>query len=201
MATPAGPALAPIYGAQGARSEDNWDMAEFQASAVGSTTSGVPLASFGFHRFTGSAPNLLVPVRADVGCPDPNQVSKLSFVFQTGDDDLRGGNDNLNIAIRFTDGKMQVEKNVNQSARWPDGSTHGVAITLNQPVPREQIAEVILETTFAGGFNGDNWNMNSVQITAITGKGSNLPIASSGFHRFSADPTGPKARRLTIPVK
>jgi hypothetical protein len=201
LSTPAGPALAPIYAAQGAKSEDNWDMAEFQASAIGNNVSGVPVASFGFHRFTGSAPDLLVPVRSDVGCPDPDQVNKLSFVFQTGDDDLRGGNDNLNIVVRFADGKTQLEKNVNQRARWADGSAHGVVITLNQPVPRVQIAGVILETTFSGGANGDNWNMNSVQIVAMTEKGSNFPIASSGFHRFSADPTGPKARRLTIPIK
>ena len=44
LATPAGPALAPIYAAQGVKSEDNWDMAEFQASAIGNN---VPIASFG----------------------------------------------------------------------------------------------------------------------------------------------------------
>jgi hypothetical protein len=201
LATPVGPALAPIYAAQGARSEDNWDMAEFQASAVSDNLAALPVASFGFHRFTGSAPNLLIPARPNLACPDPNQVSKLSFVFQTGDDDLRGGNDNLDVEIRFTDGKMQVEKNVNQTARWADGSAHGVSISLNQPVPKEQIASVVLETTFAGGYNGDNWNMNSVQINALTEKGSSSPIASFGFHRFSADPTGPKARRLTVPIK
>ena len=201
LATPAGPALAPIYAAQGVKSEDNWDMAEFQASAIGNNVSGVPIAFFGFHRFTGSNPNLSVPASPDVGCPDPNQVNKLSFVFQTGNDDLRGGNDNLNIAIRFADGRVQVEKNVNQSARWADGSAHSVAIALNQPVLRDQIAGVILETTFGGGSSGDNWNMNSVQIAAITEKGTNFPIATSGFHRFSADLTGPNTRRLTISVK
>lgn len=201
LATPAGPALAPIYAAQGVKSEDNWDMAEFQANAIGNNFSGVPIASFGSHRFTGSEPDLLIRAMPDVGCPDPNQVNKLSFMFQTGNDDLRGGNDNLNIAIRFADGRVQVEKNVNQGARWADGSAHGVAIALNQPVPRDQIAGVILETTFGGGSNGDNWNMNSVQIAAITEKGTNFPIATSGFHRFSADLTGPKARRWTISVK
>jgi hypothetical protein len=201
LATPAGPALAPIYVAQGMQSEDNWDMAEFQATAIGSNfPNGIPIASFGFHRFTGSVPDLSIAARPDVGCPDPNQVSKLSFVFQTGNDDLRGGNDNLNVAIRFADGKAQVEKNVNQSVRWADGSTHGVVISLNQPVPQDQIKAVTLETTFWGGWKGDNWNMNSVQITAVTEQGKSFPMATSGFHRFSADPTGPKARRLDIPV-
>ena len=201
LATPAGPALAPVFAAQGTRSEDNWDMAEFQASAIGNSFSGLPIASFGFHRFTGSVPDLLITARPDVSCPDPNQINKLSFVFQTGNDDLRGGSDNLNIAIRFANGGVQLEKNVKQGKRWADGSPNGVVIALNQPVTREQIASVVLETTFGGGSGGDNWNMNSVQITATTEKGTNLPIASSGFHRFSADTTGPKARSLTIPVK
>jgi hypothetical protein len=47
---------------------------------------------------------------------------------------------------------------------------------------------------------GDNWNMNSVQITAVTANGKIVPLATSGFHRFSADPAGPNARRLEIPI-
>jgi hypothetical protein len=39
-----------------------------------------------------------------------------------------------------------------------------------KPVLRDQIAGVILETTFNGGSNDDNWNMNSEQIVAITEK-------------------------------
>jgi hypothetical protein len=85
--------------------------------------------------------------------------------------------------------------------RWEDGSTHGGDIALNKPVARSQLEAVTLETTFWGSWKGDNWNMNSVQITAVTEEGKSFPIATSGFHRFSADPTGPKARRLEIPVK
>jgi hypothetical protein len=201
-ATPvAGPALAPIYAAQGIKSEDNWDMAEFQASAVGTNfPNGIPIASFGSHRFTGTVQDLSVPTRPDVGCPDPSDIVKLSFAFHTGNDDLRGGNDNLNLAIRFADGKVQLEKNINQSMRWADGSTHGVVVVLNQPVPRNQIVAVMLETAFTGGASGDNWNMNSVQITAVTANGKIVPLATSGFHRFSADPAGPNARRLEIPI-
>jgi len=43
--------------AEGVQSEDNWDMMEFQAFGLAKTTN-VPIASFGFHRFTGSNPTL-----------------------------------------------------------------------------------------------------------------------------------------------
>ncbi|MCU1249633.1 MAG: hypothetical protein JWQ49_2662 [Edaphobacter sp.] len=200
LATPAGPALAPIYAAQGVKSEDNWDMGEFQASAIGNNVSGVPIASFGFHRFTGSNPNLSIPARLDVGCPAENQVSKLVFAFGTGDDDLRGGNDNLNITIHFADGTTQFEPNVNHGQRWADGSTNGAEVLLNRPVTIDQIKTITLSDTFTGGSGGDNWNMNSMQVDAWANSVSHR-IAQFGFHRFSADSSGPKAKELTIRLK
>jgi hypothetical protein len=197
MATPAGPVLAPIYAAQGVQSEDNWDMAELQAFALGPNHTNVPIASFGMHRFTGSDPALEVNARPDVGCSDANEVRKITLTFQTGNDDLRGGNDNLNVILHFADGTTQFEPNVNHSERWADGSTHGAEVLLNQPVPMDQITAVTLATTFQGGPGGDNWNMDSVQITADDTR----PLARYGFYRFSADWSGPKAKELTIPLK
>jgi hypothetical protein len=46
----------------------------------------------------------------------------------------------------------------------------------------------------------DNWNMNSMQVEATVNSVSQR-IAQFGFHRFSADSSGPKAKELTIPVK
>jgi hypothetical protein len=49
-----------------------------------------------------------------------------------------------------------------------------------------------------------NWVIKGVVVITCwrwTGeKGTNFQIATSGFHRFSADQTGPKARRLTISI-
>jgi hypothetical protein len=160
----------------------------------------VPIASFGFHRFTGSNPNLSIPARPDVSCPAENQVNKLVFTFWTGDDDLRGGNDNLNITIHFADGTTQFEPNVNHGQRWADGSTKGTEVLLNRPVTIDQIKTITLSDTFTGGSGGDNWNMNSMQVDAWVNSVSRR-IAQFGFHRFSADWSGPKAKELTIPVQ
>jgi len=196
----AGPMLAPIYAAQGIKSEDNWDMAEFQAFALGNGTK-VPIASFGLHRFTGSDPSLDINAQPGVGCPSKNQVTRISFTFTTADDDLRGGKDNLNIAILFADGTSQFEPNVNHNQNWPNGSTKGTEILLNRAVTIDQIRGFTLSDTFTGGSGGDNWNMASMQADAVLADGSYRTIAQSGFHRFSADSSGPKAKELTIRVK
>jgi hypothetical protein len=45
-------------------------------------------------------------------------------------------------------------------------------------------------------MNSDNWNMESVEIRA-----DGRPVTTYGFHRFSADWSGPSARELTVPIK
>lgn len=196
-ATPAGPLLAPVFAAQGAQTEDNWDMAELQAFALGKGVN-VPVASSGFHRFTGSNPSFDVDAQPGVSCPAGNQVRSISFTFSTADDDLRGGNDNLNITILFTDGSSQAATNVNHSQSWPNGSKKGAEILLNRVVTIDQIRGFTLEDTFTGGSGGDNWNMASMQAEAVLADGSYRTIAKSGFHRFSADWSGPKAKQISI---
>lgn len=198
-ATPTGPALAPIYLAEGVQSEDNWDMAELQAFGL-AKGSNVPIASFGFHRFTGSNPSLDIDAHPGTGCPSGSQVTAISFTFKTSDDDLRGGNDNLNITVLFVDGTSQPEPNVNHSQNWPNGSTKGAEVQLNRPTDMSKIRGFMLEDTFTGGSGGDNWNMASMQADAILADGSHHTIANFGFHRFSADWSGPKAKQITIPA-
>ncbi len=204
------PALTPSPGqpldpvlsaAAGVKTEDNWDMAEVQASGIGNNGySSIPIASFGPHRFTGSQPSLDINARHDIACSGAGEVTALNFTFRTGNDDLRGGHDNLNIAIHFANGTSQAETNANQSQRWADGTTHQVSVVLNQPVTIDQIKSATLETTFTGGSGGDNWNMDSVDIAAFV-DGKLQHVGTSGFHRFSADWTGPKAKTLTVPIK
>jgi hypothetical protein len=127
-------------------------------------------------------------------------VSQLQLRFRTGNDDLRGGQNNLNVEIDFADGTMQFEPNVNHGQRWADGSSHGAEVLLNRPVTVDQIKTITLSDTFTSGSGGDNWNMNSMQVEATVNSVSQR-IAQFGFHRFSADSSGPKAKELTIPVK
>ena len=125
-------------------------------------------------------------------------VGLLNLRITTGKDDLRGGNDNLNVTIHFADGTSQAEANVNHSQNWANGSVKGADILLNRPVSIDQIRGITLATTFIGGPAGDNWKMASMQADASLADGTYHTIAKSGFHRFSADWSGASAREITI---
>jgi len=69
---------------------------------------------------------------------------------------------------------------------------------LNRLVTIDQIRGFTVSDTFSGGSGGDNWNMASMRADAVFADGSYHTIAKSGFHRFSADWSGPKAKEITI---
>lgn len=175
----------------GGLSGDNWDMKSVSVRAIGG---GIPsqLASSGSFRFTGEKKQLTIPV--NTAPATPGQVTKLVLEMRTGGDDLRGGNDNLNIETLFKDNRSQKNQNVNDGKRWADNTTNSVTITLDRPVPVSDIKGIKLSTTFSGGGGGDNWNMDKLSVRAV-GSGVNRLIATYGSYRF----TGEK-KHLTIPA-
>lgn len=138
-------------------------------------------------------------------------ATRLRLRFATSNDDLRGGQDNLNIVVYFTSGGYQITPNVNHSQNWPNNSVNIVDIWLNRPVPPNELRAVRLVHIADGGFNltnlpelatpaapiaiaqafqsPDNWNMADMQVSAI-GNGVGARIANHGFHRFTgSDPS------------
>ena len=102
--------------------------------------------------------------------PSRQPIDKLRLWIRTGDDDLRGGKDNLNVTIHYKNGRTQLVKNVNRSTRWKDNTLNSVDLNLNSKIyNHSDITKVVLQTTFSGGMGGDNWNMNSLHIQAIKG--------------------------------
>lgn len=177
----------------GGLSGDNWDMSGLDIRVIGGGFDNT-IKHVGFHRFTGSDKQLIVPIN-DAPPSLPGQATKLVFDIRTGGDDLRGGNDNLNILTSFSDGHSQSEDNANHSSKWDNNTTHSVTIVLNKPVVPDLIASVQLSTTFSGGMGGDNWNMDSVTVTAV-GNGVNKVIAKYGAKRFTGSD---KQLNLKIP--
>lgn len=172
------------------KSEDNWDMAQMKAIAVGTGTAVI--ASAGPYRFTGSAPSLSVAVTPPASC-EAGDITQLRLTFFTGSDDLRGGNDNLNVIVHYRDGSPdQFEGNVNHNGGWGNNSRHDVSVFLSRT---SAVDSITLQTTFTGGTNGDNWNMDSLEIAGF-GIGVHQNLATAGFHRF----TGPPGNSLTVPI-
>ena len=119
-----------------------------------------------------------------------NLVSKLLIDIKTGGDDLRGGNDNLNICIALKGGKEKRQNCVNRKHRWPDNHTQTVEVRLDKPIPAKDIKGVRLETTFKGGMGGDNWNVDFLCVRAVKQNGKNVTLLTkrgSPLKRFTSD--------------
>ncbi|HEV2225144.1 MAG TPA: hypothetical protein VGR84_19280 [Candidatus Acidoferrales bacterium] len=129
-------------------------------------------------------------------------VTQIRMRIGTGGDDLRGGDDNLNVTIHFRDGSFQGASNVNQNANWPNNSVHVVVIPLNHTVAPKEIRSFTLDHLAKGGLTvsgatifspvgilaglktADNWDMSYLRASAI-GNGVGARIATYGFYRFT----------------
>jgi pimeloyl-ACP methyl ester carboxylesterase len=168
---------------------DNWNMQSAVVMASGSDTE-VELVRHGFKRFTGDDRSLNLPI----ALAQPGEINVLTLTFATGGDNLRGGNDNLALTVRYSDGHAQLIENINGGARWINGSTHTIMALLERAVRPEDIVGLVIEAGFGGGSGGDNWNMQSMQVTGI-GNGVELELVSYGFKRFRGDDN-----TLSIPI-
>lgn len=98
--------------------------------------------------------------------PSANAVRDLLLEITTGDDDLRGGNDNVHVIVHYRGKPPQRIENINRGRRWLDRYAQTVRIPLRHRVPVEDILAVELLTRFSGGFGGDNWNVNRLRVIA-----------------------------------
>ena len=113
--------------------------------------------------------------------------NSLQLVFRTAGDDLRGGNDNVNVLVHLRNGRTLRFNNVNRGRNWPNNSTRTVSLRLPRPgiLPRD-VTYVTIQTTFRGGIAGDNWSMHSVWIHA-SAPGPRRYIGRHGPYRFTGD--------------
>ncbi len=119
------------------------------------------------------------------------QVRQLLYTIRTGDDDLRGGKDNLDIILKYTDGSTQTFENVNGGSHWDNGSIHTFMISPIIPPLTYKIADMTLHITTKDGFDwstmqsSDNWKMASLSVMAI-GDNWSKEIFRSGPNSFTA---------------
>ena len=125
------------------------------------------------------------PVVANPVTTTDGLVHQILLEIRTGNDDLRGGSDNLNITLNFNTKSPQYFPNINKGARWIGNYTVSVPITLITPVTQAEFKNILFNTAFRGGFDGDNWNMDMVQVL-IDGK-EIIIQAGSPLVRFTGD--------------
>jgi hypothetical protein len=118
-----------------------------------------------------------------------NIPSEVVATFRTGGDDLRGGNDNVHLVLLLRSGTTVRFDNVNNGRRWADGSIQPISRPLPANVRPEDIVGVRIETTFGGGWGGDNWNLDELTIVTRV-NGVNRTILSqrgAPLMRFTGD--------------
>lgn len=129
--------------------------------------------------------------------PSPPQPQFfLRFTVMTGSDDLRGGRDNVRATI-IVDGAPSQTWMLNQRAmRWADRTTHQTTVPLPRGIRIGQVRSAILRTTFRGGIDGDNWNMDSVVVEFTDeSRRAFVPMGRGGPKRFTGSD-----QRLDIPL-
>lgn len=122
--------------------------------------------------------------------PNDGKVHELVLEIRTGGDDLRGGNDNLNVHVTMKNGTRETYTNVNNGGRWIGNYTETVPLKLRTPTKLEDIASIDLQTTFGGGLFGDNWNMDTLRIVAKIGGAADRQIferSGSPLQRFDGN--------------
>src|SRR5690606_6270644 len=112
---------------------------------------------------------------------------ELLLTIHTGNDDLRGGNDNADVTIRVRGLPAVQQRNINGSRRWLGNYDQTVRIALPRAVPLEDLTELSLVTRFGGGIGGDNWNVDRVRVVAVTGDGERelANVSGSPLVRFT----------------
>ena len=149
----------------GGISGDNWNLDKVSVTRFsrGVSTSIYTSLPGLVHRFTGELPEHTLYWKGNF----------LQVTIWTGSDDLRGGGDNANLSIIYTDGHRQRFRNVNKNGTWQDN----LAQTVYLPLPTgyrslsnlDAIGGLFLETTVSGGVSGDNWNVNRIRIIGHVG--------------------------------
>ena len=92
------------------------------------------------------------------------KIYELLFITKTGEDDLRGRNDNLNVKVYLHQEGVQEFKNINAGERWVGGSLNYAKVQLKKGYKPEEIRKIEIMSTFTGGIGGDNWDMEFLKI-------------------------------------
>lgn len=126
----------------------------------------------------------------------------IRLIIVTGDDDLRGGRDSVRGSYRIGETwSTPVILNL-RGTRWADHSRNVVDLPWATE-PAGRLNRLRLQTSFRGGVDGDNWNMQSIDVQLCPRPGTGGPclgIGQHAFKRFTGD-DGTLIFTLTLPPR
>lgn len=110
----------------------------------------------------------------------------------TGGDDLRGGNDNLNILIRLRIRPVRniALNNINNGEKWDNFTERTITRTITAaPFTFDDIEDIVLRHTGGGGMAADNWYLDKLKITLTIAGETRVLIdkVDAPIHFFTGD--------------
>lgn len=119
-----------------------------------------------------------------------NPIIKIETL--TGGDDLRGGNDNLNILIRLKVRPIRniAINNINNRENWGNFTEHTVTKTITaSPFTFNDIEDIVLKHTGGRGTGADDWHLDKLKITLTIGGETKVLVdeVAAPIHYFSGD--------------
>ncbi len=167
--------------------DDNWNIEHLTAKVLDPTGRLICELSLGgdpLVRLTGSMPSdtFLMP-----NCPKQSitngGLTQIEFVIVTGSDDLRGDS-SATATIKAPNGSVLqvITLKAQNQAGWNNNSTHDLIFALSPPQPLSQLQNILITLTSHDSFGetDDNWNIQSVNITASNPPGPAQCLINSG---------------------
>lgn len=113
-------------------------------------------------------------------------------VFGTGGDDLRGGNDNINLSINFNSGRLPLTiSNINASRKWDNFSEKTIQKILinSENIDLNDIKDIRIRHTGGGGIGADNWYLDKFKLTITKGSETKVLVdkIEAPIHYFTGD--------------
>lgn len=142
---------------------------------------------------------LIIDTKIISGAPaptpsNPNLVSakpvKIEIEITTGDDDLRGGGDNLTFKIFLKNKPNPIYwRNVNANRPWQNNSVKLKEKTFNEILNFDDIIKIEMWHDGGGGIGADNWNVDKVSVIAKQDTRQKILVNAIGapMHRFTGD--------------
>lgn len=191
---------------------DNWNLDKLSVMAIIKTNGilvrtsllneiGSPLFRFIYDNRGNSNPNAgtrhtwaLTISTAPTPRSTVRETTNVSFVanFGTGGDDLRGGNDNIDMVISFRSGRQPITfRDVNARRPWRNFSDNYVQRIMpnTQDIDINDIYTVTIKHSGGGGIGADNWYLDKFKFTVTKGTEAKVLIdrVEAPIHYFTGD--------------
>lgn len=123
-------------------------------------------------RFTGDIHDYVHNLTA-TGPHAADRALRVTVTIVTGGDDLRGGGnagDNADLLITLRSGQVIRLNNINRGQNWGNNTAHAIQVPIPAGTRAIDVTKLQLHTGFGGGIGGDNWNVNQIQVAAVSVK-------------------------------